>query len=106
MEFIVVLVTAPTEEEAVKIANTLVGEKLAACANIIKGVRSIYFWQGKVEDDSEVLMVIKTRASLFEKLSKRVNELHPYDVPECVALPIADGLKPYMDWLSKVTGQK
>ena len=103
MEFIVVLVTAPTEEDAAKIANALVEEKLAACVNIIKGVRSIYSWQGKVEDDSEVLMVIKTKKSLFEKLSQRVVQLHGYEVPECVAIPITDGLKAYTDWIAEVT---
>lgn len=103
MDYIVVFITASQEEEAVKIAKTLVEEKLAGCVNIIKNVRSIYFWQDKIEDDSEVLMIVKTKKELFEELSKRVKELHSYTVPEIIALKIKYGSESYLRWLDEVT---
>ncbi len=104
MANIVVLITAPSEEEAATIAKTLVEERLAACVNIIDGVRSIYRWEGKVEDDAEVLMIAKSAEDLFERLSARVKELHSYTVPEVIAAPIIKGSTEYLLWLSKVTG--
>lgn len=104
MDNLVVLVTAPGGEEAARIARALVEERLAACANIISGVRSIYTWQGKVEDDTEVLMVIKTREPLFDALARRVAELHTYEVPEVIAMPIARGAEAYLRWMGEVTG--
>jgi len=102
-DYIAVLVTAPNEEEAAGIAKALVAERLAACANIVSNVRSIYRWEGKVQDDPEVLMVIKTRRELFDKLEKRVRELHPYEVPEVIALDITKGSEPYLGWISQST---
>jgi periplasmic divalent cation tolerance protein len=102
---IVVYVTAPQEDEAAAIAKALVGEGLAACVNIVRGIRSLYRWQGKIEDDTEVLMIIKTQASLFERLSSRVRELHSYSVPEVIALPIVSGSDDYLAWVRDVTGQ-
>lgn len=99
----VVFVTVPNEDEAVKIAKTLVEEKLAGCVNILRGIRSIYSWQGKIEDDSELLMVIKTKTTLFKELEKRVKELHSYTVPEIIGIEINEGFKGYLDWLSEVT---
>jgi periplasmic divalent cation tolerance protein len=99
----VVFITAPTEEEGVKIAKTLVEEKLAGCINIIKNVRSIYFWQGKIEDHPEVLMVVKTRTTLFEELEKRVKSLHSYTVPEIIGIKIEKGSESYIKWLDEVT---
>lgn len=99
----VVFVTVPNEDEAVKIAKTLVEEKLAGCVNILRGIRSIYSWQGKIEDDSELLMVIKTKTTLFKELEKRVKELHSYTVPEIIGIEIKEGFKGYLDWLSEVT---
>jgi periplasmic divalent cation tolerance protein len=101
---IVVYVTAPGEDEAARIARALVEERLAACVNIIKDIRSIYRWEGKVEDEGEVLMVIKTREALFDALSGRVKELHPYSVPEVIAMPIVKGLESYIKWLEEETG--
>jgi periplasmic divalent cation tolerance protein len=98
-----VLITAPKEEEAVNIAKTLLEEKLAGCINIIRNVRSIYFWQGKIEDDSEVLMIVKTKADLFDKLSERVKSLHSYTVPEIMGIKIKKGSEDYLKWLSEVT---
>lgn len=102
-EYIVVLITAPKEEDAVNIAKELVESRLAACANIIKNVRSIYRWEGKIEDDSEVLMIVKTKKSLFDKLMKRVKKLHSYSVPEIIALPITAGSEDYLNWLGDET---
>jgi periplasmic divalent cation tolerance protein len=101
--YIVVLITAPKEEDAEKIAKELVESRLAACVNIIRDIRSIYRWQGKTEDESEVLMVVKTRKSLFDKLMKRVKELHGYSVPEIIALPVIEGSQDYLKWLGEET---
>ncbi|HLB24757.1 MAG TPA: divalent-cation tolerance protein CutA, partial [Nitrospirota bacterium] len=98
---IVVLVTTHDEDEAAKVARALVDEKLAACANIVRGVRSIYSWKGETCDDSECLMLIKTVAGNFERLERRVRELHGYTVPEVIALPVTDGSKPYLEWVEE-----
>lgn len=103
-ENIVVFITASSEDEASKIAKTLVEERLAGCVNIIRNIRSIYSWQGKIEDESEVLMIAKTKRDVFKALSKRVKELHSYTVPEIIAVPIAKGSKDYLKWLEEVTG--
>ncbi|MDP3297347.1 MAG: divalent-cation tolerance protein CutA [Thermodesulfovibrionia bacterium] len=103
MSEIVVFITAPNEEEAAKIAKSLVEAKLAGCVNIIKNIRSIYSWQGKIEDDTESLMVVKTQKRLFNKLSAHVKKLHSYTVPEIIALPIVEGAKDYLKWLKEVT---
>jgi periplasmic divalent cation tolerance protein len=99
---IVVFVTAPAEE-AVDLAKTLVDERLVACVNIVPGLRSIYWWQGKVEDEPEVLCIMKTRTTLFEPLRDRVRELHSYEVEEIIALPIMAGNPPYLDWIKENT---
>ena len=104
METIVVFITASNEDEAAKIARALVEAHLAGCVNIVKGIRSIYSWQGKVEDESEVLMISKTRRELFEALLEKVKELHSYAVPEVIALPIVEGSADYLNWLKEVTG--
>jgi periplasmic divalent cation tolerance protein len=103
MKNIVVLITAPSAEEAAKIAKVLVEERLAACANIVKDIRSVFRWEGKIEDDSEALIVLKTREALFEDLEKRVRELHSYSVPEVIALPIVKGSEAYLKWLQEET---
>lgn len=104
MENIVVLITASNEDDAARIAKTLVESRLAGCVNIVRGIRSIYSWQGKIEDDAEVLMVVKTQRKLFDDLSKKVKELHSYTVPEIIALPIVEGSDDYLNWLKEVTG--
>ncbi len=96
---IVVLVNAASEEQAVSIANVLVREQLAACANIVSPIRSVYRWQGAVHDETEHLMIIKTRASLVAKVEGRVKALHSYEVPEVIALPIVAGSASYFDWI-------
>ncbi len=99
MEDIAVYITASNEDEAAKIAKALVEAKLAACVNIIRNIRSIYSWQGKIEDDAEVLMIAKTQRRLFVALSAKVRELHSYTVPEIIALPIIEGTEDYLKWL-------
>lgn len=100
---IVVFVTAPNEETAAGIARTLVEERLAACGNIVRGLRSIYRWNEKVEDESEVLLILKTRASHFDSLRARVVELHPYECPEVIQLDITAGHAPYLAWIQAST---
>ena len=101
--FIAVFVTAASQDDAARIARALVEERLAACGNVLGPVRSIYRWQGEVHDEPEVLLVLKTRAGLFESLRRRVAELHTYDVPEIIALPIEAGHGPYLDWILQNT---
>lgn len=96
----VALSTAPDGETAARIARALVEERLAACVNLVPAVRSIYRWQGRVEDDAEVLLVIKTRAERVDALGERLRALHPYELPELVALPVTAGLAPYLDWVA------
>ena len=103
-DYIVVYVTAPAEE-ALQMARTLVEERLVACVNIVPGLRSIYWWQGKVEDEPEVLCIMKTSKNLFESLRDRVRELHSYEVEEIIALPILAGNLPYLDWIKESTQQ-
>ena len=98
-EALVVLATFPDAECARRIVQTLVEEKLAACGNILGGVESIYRWEGKVETAAETMAVLKTDAAHFKQLEARLAELHPYEVPECLALRIADGLPAYLRWL-------
>jgi len=100
---VVILVTTPTIDEARKIGNALVEEKLIACANIIPQVESIFYWQDKVCNEKEALMVIKTKKKLIEKIIKRVKALHSYTVPEVIALPIIKGSKDYIKWVKEVT---
>ena len=101
-DYIVVYVTAP-QDEAVDLAKTLVEERLVACVNLVPGLRSIYWWRGKVEDEPEVLCIMKTRSNLFESLRDRVRELHSYEVEEIIALPILAGNPPYLDWIRENT---
>ncbi|MFH1277518.1 MAG: divalent-cation tolerance protein CutA [Candidatus Eisenbacteria bacterium] len=102
-DFVVVLVTAPPEA-AERLARTLVEEKLAACVNRLGGVRSTYRWKGTIEDAVEDLLLAKTRRSLTERLEARVREVHPYEVPEVIVLPITAGSKAYLEWLGDATG--
>ena len=100
-EFIVVYVTVGSADEGDRIAAALVEERLAACVNRIPGLRSTYRWRGRVERADEELLIIKSRADLFASLKHRVVELHSYDVPEIIALPIIEGSEPYVRWLDE-----
>jgi periplasmic divalent cation tolerance protein len=102
--FLVCLVTTSSVDEARRIGRAIIEERLAACCNIVPRVESIYRWEGKVEEDSEALCIIKTRRELFGALRERVIELHGYDVPEVIALDIADGSEAYLEWLEGACG--
>lgn len=95
----VVLITAPDAETGARLARALVGEGLAACVNVVSGVRSIYRWDGEVRDDEEVLLVAKTGRERCAALAARVRDLHPYDLPEVVELPAVGGSEAYLDWV-------
>jgi len=101
---LVVLVTAPSAEKAAELARALVEERLAACGNVVPGLRSIYRWQGKVEDEAEALLVLKTTRARFEALRERILALHPYEVPEVLALPVEAGSAAYLAWIAGETG--
>jgi len=96
---LVVLSTVETAADAERLARVLVEERLAACVNILPGVSSVFRWKGHVELASERLLVIKTRAERFDALCSVLVSQHPYELPEVVALPLADGYVPYLDWL-------
>ena len=102
-EFCVVLCTVPNEEVGRGIARILVEERLAACVNMTAGLRSLYRWQGEVCEEAESLLIIKTRRERFAALSARIGELHPYTVPELIALPLTAGAAPYLAWLDEET---
>lgn len=99
-EIAVVYVTCPDSGVAATLARTLVAERLAACGNILPGVRSIYAWQGELQDEPEVLLLLKTRRSRVDDLCARVAALHPYQVPEAIAAPIVAGLPAYLSWVA------
>ena len=96
---VVAFSTAGSPEEARRIASALVAEQLAACVNVAHDIHSIYRWQGAIESAVESLMLIKTQANLLPAIELRLRELHSYEVPELVAVPIGDGAQPYLDWL-------
>jgi periplasmic divalent cation tolerance protein len=97
----VVLMTAPDVEVADRLVATLVEERLAACGNIVPGLLSIFRWQGVVERESETLVVLKTVESAVPALLRRASELHPYEVPEILVVPVETGHGPYLDWIAK-----
>ena len=103
--FVTIFVTASSEQEACSIGRTLVEEGLAACANIIPQIRSIYRWKRKICDEGEALIMIKSRAELFERIRSRIRELHSYEVPEIAALPVVEGDKAYLQWIQAVTAK-
>ena len=105
LDYLIVLVTTPNVEDGRKIAKKLIDEKLAACVNIFPGVTSIYTWKTEICEDSEVLLIIKTRAELFEALSAIVSEIHPYEVPEVIAVKVTAGSQSYLKWIDEVTRQ-
>lgn len=100
---IVILITAGSEAEAESIGRALVDDHLAACVNIIPGVRSFFFWDGKTQAEEEVLMVLKSRVPLVSRIVSRVKKMHSYTVPEVIALPIVGGSSDYLAWVSEAT---
>ncbi|HEX4026950.1 MAG TPA: divalent-cation tolerance protein CutA [Rhizomicrobium sp.] len=101
--FGVLLTTTPTRDEAARIAKLLIDEKLAACVQLLP-IESFYSWQGKIQNEAELLLLVKTRRALFEKAIARIKEVHSYTLPEIVALPFAAGFAGYLNWIDEVTG--
>ncbi|MGH9804893.1 MAG: divalent-cation tolerance protein CutA [Candidatus Acidiferrales bacterium] len=97
---VVVLSTCGSSEEAARIARTLVEERLAACVNITSPLRSLYRWEGEVCDEEEVLLVVKTSRTLFDRVRRAIEKLHSYQVPEVVCLPMIDASPNYLNWLT------
>jgi len=100
----IVLVTAPSPAVGADLCRALVEERLAACGNVVPGIRSIYRWQGEVTDEAEVLLVLKTVRGRVPELIARTRELHPYEVPEIVVLDVETGHVPYLEWVTRETG--
>lgn len=104
MSYIVVFITVGSQDEAARMARRLVEEQLAACANLVPAIASTYWWQGKIEQATETLLVLKTRQDLLDRLAARVRELHTYTVPEVIALPIVGGNPAYLRWIDDSVG--
>jgi periplasmic divalent cation tolerance protein len=98
-QHIIILITAKDKQEATNIARGLLEAKLIACANIIDGVQSLFWWQGKIDSSNESLLVLKTKKILFKKVTSKVKSLHSYQTPEIIALPIASGSEEYLKWI-------
>ncbi|MFT7579919.1 MAG: periplasmic divalent cation tolerance protein [Myxococcota bacterium] len=94
----VVLVTCPSKD-ANRIARTVLEERLVACVNVVSGVKSLYWWKDKLQEDKETLLVLKTPANCYASLEQRLTEIHPYDVPEVLSMDVAEGLDTYMSWV-------
>ncbi len=102
-EYIQVLTTVDTEEKAREIAHAIVDRRLAACVQILGGVESIFWWEGKKEEAREWMLFIKTTMDLYSRLEEAIKEVHPYEVPEIIALPIVDGNNDYLRWIADET---
>ena len=103
---IVCLVACPNDDVAEMLGRTLVVERLAACVNVIPGVRSIYRWRGSITDDVEVLCLVKTTRAFYERVRARIVALHPYDIPEVLTLDVGQGHAPYLEWLRASVGEE
>jgi periplasmic divalent cation tolerance protein len=103
LELCALLTTAPDEGVAATLARTLVEERLAACVNLIPGARSIYRWQGALQDDSEVVLIIKSHRNRTQALAARIKDLHPYELPEVLELPVSGGSAAYLEWIATET---
>lgn len=103
-DVVLALSTAPDAEQAARIGRALVEERLIACASLVPGLTSIYRWRGEVQAEPEVLLVMKTRRALVDRLKARLPELHPYEVPELVVTGVVDGLEAYCRWVRDETG--
>ncbi len=100
---IVVFVTTASETEALRIGRAVVEQELAACANVLSAIRSVFRWEGKVSEEHECLMILKSRADLFDELAAAIKDLHSYSVPEIIAVPIQRGWPDYLRWIHEVT---
>ncbi len=98
---VVIFITTANAEEAQRISKALLEQKKAACVNIVSGVNSLFWWQGKLDSAQENLLIVKTKASLLNELTRLVKEIHSYDTPEIIALPIVGGNQDYIEWVAK-----
>lgn len=103
MTILVCFCTCPDADSATRLADALVGEHLAACVSVVPGLRSVYRWQGAIERSDESLLLIKTSRDRLDALTARVRDLHPYELPEVVAVEVAGGLSTYLDWVAEQT---
>ena len=106
MDFAIILTTASAVEEGQAIANILVEKELAACVNIIPNISSVYRWEGQIQSETEVLLIIKTTKDLEAKVYREVQKVHSYDTPELITLPITNGSKTYLDWMTNAVGKQ
>ena len=104
MSYYIFLVTVPNIEEGKKIARNLVENKLAACVNVIQNIFSVYEWQGKIQEDNEHILIIKTTEEKSVLIIQRINEIHSYETPECVGLKIDKGSEKYLKWIKEIVG--
>ena len=102
-ELVIIFITAASEQEAASISKALVEEGLIACANIIPQIRSLYRWEGKIWDEREWLLTIKTKRDRFDDLEKHIKSLHSYSAPEIIALPVVEGSSSYLKWVEEMT---
>jgi periplasmic divalent cation tolerance protein len=102
----IVLCTVPDEAVAKQIASALVTEQLAACINIVPGITSIYRWKGAIESDMELLLIMKTTAAVYPQLQDRISAMHPYDLPEIIAVSLDSGLPEYLAWITNSLERK
>lgn len=100
-EFIIVMVSVPGLKEGTRISKAVLSARLAACVAIIPGARSMYWWKGKITRSQEAMLVAKTTKCRYQKLEKKIMELHSYEVPEIIAVPVVDGLPQYFDWINR-----
>lgn len=103
-DFIIVLTTCDSDSTAQLIARSLVTERLAACVNVVPGLTSCFRWKGEVCQETESLLIVKSKAALFSRLRQRIAELHTYELPEIIALPLVDGSEEYLHWLEEAVG--
>ncbi len=102
-EFCIILITASSMDEGEKITDSLVENHLAACVNLVPSVKSVFFWEGKTDQQSEVLLIAKSRMSLISQITEHVKNIHSYSVPEIIAIPIVGGSEDYLKWVEETT---
>ena len=102
-EFCIILITAGSVEEGERIAGSLVDHHLAACVNVVPSVKSVFFWEGKTDQQSEVLLIAKSRKSLLDQIIDHVKKIHSYSVPEIIAIPVIGGSEDYLKWVEETT---
>ncbi len=100
-DFVIIMVTCDSREEARKIANRLLAKRLVACANILSGVESKFWWERKIDSAVETLLIMKTKKSNFKKIENEVKKLHSYEVPEIIAIPVVAGSRDYLNWIEE-----